>query len=173
MVDTWWYWGQWWYFRRLCQRVSQVQVKCEPQGLGSCCVLTTEECGGEIKQNRTYIQRQTPIVFWDIIAILFVTSKCNHNNSAKPATQTFNHNCFLSDHQKSTSSTTDLIQSDDHNQKSNSTHRSYLIWWSQPARTFRQPQPPTPGVLVVGRLTSVNLIFARCQQRHNININKI
>ena len=66
MVDTWWYWGQWWYFGRLCQRVSQVQVKCDSQGLGSCCVLTTEECGGEIKLNRTYIQRQTTIVFWDI-----------------------------------------------------------------------------------------------------------
>ena len=92
---------------------------------------------------------------------------------AKPVTQTFNHNCFLSGHQKSTSSTTDLIWSDDHNQKCNPTHRSNLIWWSQPARTSLQPRPPTPGVLVVGRSTSANLIFARCQQRQNNNINKI
>ena len=29
----------------------------DDQGLGSCCVLTTDECGGEISRNRTYIQR--------------------------------------------------------------------------------------------------------------------
>ena len=29
----------------------------DDQGLGSCCVLTTDECSGEISRNRTYIQR--------------------------------------------------------------------------------------------------------------------
>ena len=42
---------------RMTMSMKDVYDDDDDQGLGSCCVLTTDECGGEISRNRTYIQR--------------------------------------------------------------------------------------------------------------------
>ena len=47
----------------------------DDQGLGSCCVLTTDECSEEISRNRTYIQRHHHIFS---LIIFYIWSSFDH-----------------------------------------------------------------------------------------------
>ena len=54
-------------------RLKNVYDDDDDQGLGSCCVLTTDECGEEISRNRTYIQRHFDHL-WSLIVFYIWSS---------------------------------------------------------------------------------------------------